>query len=78
MAKSKKIKAEEEIKEENVDLEKDEKDLDVKEEVTEEAPKADEKAKEAPVAEEKEDLIVLTDGATAEEHVKLDEEEVDD
>ena len=78
MAKSKKIKAEEEIKEENVDLEKDEKDLDVKEEVTEEAPKADEKADEAPVAEEKEDLIVLTDGATAEEHVKLDEEEVDD
>jgi len=73
-----KIKAEEEIKEETVDLEKDEKDLDVKEEVTEEAPKADEKAEEAPVAEEKEDLIVLTDGATAEEHVKLEEEEVDD
>lgn len=78
MAKSKKIKAEEEIKEETVDLEKDEKDLDVKEEVTEEAPKADEKAEEAPVAEEKEDLIVLSDGATAEEHVKLEEEEADD
>ena len=81
MAKSKKIKAEEEIKEENVDLEKDEKDLDVKEE----APKAEEvteKVKEevteeAPEA-EKEDLIVLTDGATAEEHVKLEEEEADD
>jgi len=77
MAKSKKIKAEEEIKEENVDLEKDEKDLDVKEE----APKAEEVkeevTEEAPEA-EKEDLIVLTDGATAEEHVKLDEEEVDD
>lgn len=63
MPKSKKIKAEEEIKEETVDLEKDEKDLDTKE-VAEEAT-------------EKEDLIVLTDGATAEEHVKLDEEELD-
>lgn len=77
MAKSKKIKAEEEIKEENVDLEKDEKDLDVKEE----APKAEEVkeevTEEAPEA-EKEDLIVLTDGATAEEHVKLEEEEADD
>ena len=39
MAKAKKIKAEEEIKEETVDLKKDEKDLDVKD-----APKADEKA----------------------------------
>ena len=77
MAKSKKIKAEEEIKEENVDLEKDEKDLDVKEEV-EEASKADEKAEEAPAAEEKEDLIVLSDGATVEEKVKLTEEETDD
>lgn len=81
MAKSKKIKAEEEIKEETVDLEKDEKDLDVKEE----APKAEEVTEEvkeevteeAPKA-EKEDLIVLTDGATAEEHVKLEEEEADD
>lgn len=77
MAKSKKIKAEEEIKEETVDLEKDEKDLDVKEEV-EEAPKADEKAEEAPATEEKEDLIVLSDGATVEEKVKLTEEETDD
>ena len=76
MAKSKKIKAEEEVKE-TVDLEKDEKDLDVKEEV-EEAPKADEKAEEAPAAEEKEDLIVLSDGATVEEKVKLTEEETDD
>lgn len=81
MAKSKKIKAEEEIKEETVDLEKDEKDLDVKEdapkaeEVTEEVK--EEVTEEAPEA-EKEDLIVLTDGATAEEHVKLEEEEVDD
>lgn len=72
-----KIKAEEEIKEETVDLEKDEKDLDVKEEV-EEAPKADEKAEDAPAAEEKEDLIVLSDGATVEEKVKLTEEEADD
>lgn len=72
-----KIKAEEEIKEEVVDLKKDEKDLDVKEEV-EEAPKADEKVEEAPAAEEKEDLIVLSDGATVEEKVKLTEEEADD
>lgn len=72
MAKAKKIKAEEEIKEETVDLEKDEKDLDVKED----APKADEKAEEA--TEEKEDLIVLSDGATVEEKVKLTEEEADD
>lgn len=78
---TKKIKAEEEIKEETVDLEKDEKDLDVKEE---EAPKAEEevkeeeKAEEAPAAEEKEDLIVLSDGATVEEKVKLTEEEADD
>ena len=70
-----KIKAEEEIKE-TVDLKKDEKDLDVKEEVTEEAPKADEKAEEA--TEEKEDLIVLSDGATVEEDVKLTEEEAAD
>jgi hypothetical protein len=68
-----KIKAEEEIKE-TVDLEKDEKDLDVKEEV-EEAPKAE---TEAPATEEKEDLIVLSDGATVEEKVKLTEEEADD
>lgn len=72
-----KIKAEEEIKE-TVDLEKDEKDLDVKEEV-EETPKADEKAdEEKPTTEEKEDLIVLSDGATVEENVKLTEEEADD
>ena len=71
-----KIKAEEEVKE-TVDLEKDEKDLDVKEEV-EEAPKADEKAEDAPATEEKEDLIVLSDGATVEEKVKLTEEEADD
>lgn len=72
-----KIKAEEEIKE-TVDLEKDEKDLDVKEEV-EETPKADEKAdEEKPATEEKEDLIVLSDGATVEENVKLTEEEADD
>ena len=73
-----KIKAEEEIKEETVDLEKDEKDLDVKEEVVEDAPKADEKAEETPATEEKEDLIVLSDGATVEEKVKLTEEEADD
>lgn len=72
-----KIKAEEEIKEETIDLKKDEKDLDVKEEV-EEAPKADEKAEEAPATEEKEDLIILSDGATVEEKVKLTEEEADD
>lgn len=73
-----KIKAEEEIKEETVDLEKDEKDLDVKEEVVEDAPKANEKAEETPATEEKEDLIVLSDGATVEEKVKLTEEEADD
>lgn len=73
-----KIKAEEEIKEETVDLKKDDKDLDVKEEVKEEAPAADEKAEEAAPEAEKEDLIVLTDGSTAEEHVKLEEEEADD
>lgn len=73
-----KIKAEEEVKE-TVDLEKDDKDLDVKEEVTEETPKADEKAEEEkPATEEKEDLIVLSDGATVEENVKLTEEEADD
>lgn len=80
MPKAKKIKAEEEIKEETVDLEKDEKDLDVKEETVEEAPKAEEEVKEeeAPAAEEKEDLIVLSDGATVEEDVKLTEEEAAD
>lgn len=73
-----KIKAEEEVKE-TVDLEKDDKDLEVKEEVTEETPKADEKAKEEkPATEEKEDLIVLSDGATVEEDVKLSEEEAAD
>ena len=73
-----KIKAEEEVKE-TVDLEKDDKDLEVKEEVTEETPKADEKAEEEkPATEEKEDLIVLSDGATVEEKVKLTEEEADD
>lgn len=77
MAKSKKIKAEEEIKEENVDLEKDEKDLDVKEDAPKAEEVTEEVTEEAPEA-EKEDLIVLTDGATAEEHVKLEEEEVDD
>lgn len=77
MAKSKKIKAEEEIKEENVDLEKDEKDLDVKEEAPKAEEVTEEVTEEAPEA-EKEDLIVLTDGSTAEEHVKLEEEEADD
>lgn len=73
MAKAKKIKAEEEIKEEkDLEIKEDEKDLDVKED----APKADEKAEE--VTEEKEDLIVLSDGATVEEKVKLTEEEADD
>ena len=75
MARSKKIKAEEEIKEE-VDLEKDEKDLDTKK-----APEAEEVeeevTEEAPEAEEKEDLIVLSDGATVEENVELSEEEAD-
>lgn len=77
MAKSKKIKAEEEIKEETVDLKKDEKDLDVKEEAPEAEEVKEEVTEEAPEA-EKEDLIVLTDGSTAEEHVKLEEEEADD
>ena len=73
MAKAKKIKAEEEIKEEkDLEIKEDEKDLDVKED----APKADEKAEE--VDEEKEDLIVLSDGATVEEKVELSEEEADD
>ena len=66
-----KIKAEEEIKEEkDLDVKKDEKDLEVKEEVSE--------TKETPATEEKEDLIVLSDGATVEENVKLTEEEADD
>lgn len=80
MAKAKKIKAEEEIKEETVDLEKDEKDLDVKEEApkAEEEVKEEETAEEAPATEEKEDLIVLSDGATVEEKVKLTDEEADD
>ena len=81
MAKAKKIKAEEEIKEETVDLEKDEKDLDVKEEAPAEEVKEEvkEEVTEEPVAEEeKEDLIVLSDGATVEEKVELTEEEADD
>jgi len=66
-----KIKAEEEIKEEkDLDVKKDEKDLEVKEEVSE--------TKETPTTEEKEDLIVLSDGATVEENVKLTEEEAAD
>lgn len=74
-----KIKAEEEIKEEkDLDVKKDEKDLDVKEEVKEEAPETDEKEEEAAPEAEKEDLIVLSDGATVEENVKLTEEEADD
>ena len=73
-----KIKAEEEIKEEkDLDVKEDEKDLDVKEEVKEEAPETDKKEEAAPEA-EKEDLIVLSDGATVEENVKLTEEEADD
>ena len=80
MPRSKKIKAEEEIKEEK-DLEiKDEKDLDTKEEVQKAEEKADEKAEEkaeeAPAAGE--DLIVLENGATVDEHVELSEEEADD
>lgn len=71
MARSKKIKAEEEIKEETVDLEKDEKETPV-EEVTEEVTEKTE------TEEEKEDLIVLSDGATVEEKVELTEEEADD
>lgn len=74
MPKAKKIKAEEEIKEETVDLKKDEKDLDTKK--TEEVEETEEKVEETP-AEEK-DLIVLSDGATVEEDVKLTEEEADD
>lgn len=77
MARSKKIKAEEEIKEE-VDLEKDEKDLDVKEEAPKTEEEVKEEVKEEAHAEEKEDLIVLSDGATVEEKVELSEEEADD
>lgn len=81
MAKAKKIKAEEEIKEETVDLEKDEKDLDVKKDAPAEEEKEEvkEEVTEEPAAEEeKEDLIVLSDGATVEEKVELTEEEADD
>ena len=73
-----KIKAEEEIKKEKeLDLEKDDKDLDIKEEV-EETSETEEKDEEVPATEEKEDLIVLSDGATVEEDVKLTEEEAAD
>lgn len=73
MARSKKIKADEEIKEE--------KDLEIKEDVKEETPAEEVKeevTEEAPAAEEKENLIVLSDGATVEEKVELSEEEADD
>lgn len=74
MAKAKKIKAEEEIKEETVDLEKDEKETPVEEVTETETEEVTEKTE----TEEKEDLIVLSDGATVEEKVELTEEEADD
>ena len=75
MAKAKKIKAEEEIKEETVDLEKDEKETPVEEVTKTETEEVTEKTE---TEEEKEDLIVLSDGATVEEKVELTEEEADD
>ena len=76
MARTKKIKAEEEIKEEkDLEVKEDEKDLDTKEEVKEEVK--EEEVKDEPKA-ESEDLIVLSDGSTVEEKVELSEEEADD
>ena len=70
-----KIKAEEEIKEEkDLDIKEDEKDLDTKEEVKEEV-KEDKKDESKA---ESDDLIVLSNGATVDEDVKLSEEEADD
>ena len=70
-----KLKAEEEIKEEkDLEVKEDEKDLDTKEEVKEEV-KEDKKDE---TKTESENLIVLENGATVEEDVKLSEEEADD
>lgn len=77
------IKAEEEIKEEkDLDIKKDEKDLDKKEEVKEdvkEEVKEDKKDETKTETEtETKNLIVLDSGATVDEEVKLSEEEADD
>ena len=78
MARAKKIKAEEEIKEEkDLELKKDDKDLKLTEEVeeTEETSNKEEEVEETPEAK---DLIVLSDGSTVEEDVELSEEEAKD
>lgn len=79
MARTKKIKAEEEIKEEkDLDVKTDEKDLDVKEEVKEEVKEDSTKEDSKETETESEDLIVLDSGATVEEGVELSEEEAKD
>lgn len=80
MARAKKIKAEEEIKEEkDLELKKDDKDLKVEDKVEEESTdKVEEKTKEVEEAPEAKDLIVLSDGSTVEEEVELSEEEAKD
>ena len=71
-----KLKAEEEIKEEkDLEVKEDEKDLDTKEEVKEEVKEETEPETDS---KEYEDLIVLSDGATVDENVKLSEEEAED
>lgn len=74
-----KLKAEEIKEEKDLEIKEDEKDLDTKEEVKEEETSETKEVKEEtePKA-EAEDLIVLSDGATVEENVKLTEEEADD
>lgn len=80
-----KLKAEEIKEEKDLEIKEDEKDLDtkeeVKEEVKEETPeteKVEEVEEETKPEAETKDLIVLSDGATVEENVKLTEEEADD
>lgn len=77
-----KLKAEEIKEEKDLEIKEDEKDLDtkeeVKEEVKEETPETEEVEEETEPKAESEDLIVLSDGATVEENVKLSEEETDD
>lgn len=88
MARAKKIKAEEEIKEEkDLELKKDDKDLELTKEVEETKETSDEKGEVEETSDEKKeveetpeakDLIVLSDGSTVEEDVELSEEEAED
>lgn len=76
------IKAEEIKEEKDLEIKEDEKDLDTKEDVKEEVKEeVKEDVKDETETESKaesEDLIVLSDGTTVEENVKLSEEEADD